>query len=307
MFDWLGDILSGMGDALSVVFEGLGADIAVDIWNALVEWIYTTIFDAVADLFTSMNNMGAEIFTLGWVNAVVRLFTLFGWALFAVGVAGAVFEVAIEAQTGKTSIQGAAINILKGFFACALVGVVPVELYKFCVSLQNSFAGDLTRIFAQGSTIGEIGGFVLSSVFSPPGSSEPFLKMLFFLLAFSYCAIKVFFANIKRGGILLIQIAVGSLYMFSVPRGYTDGFNQWCKQIAAICLTAFLQTTLLFLGMLTIQENLLLGIGIMLTANEVPRIAQQFGLDSSVRVNVSSVMYSTTSAMNLTKSLMRKP
>lgn len=59
--------------------------------------------------------------------------------------------------------------------------------------------------------------------------------------------------------------------------------------------------------MLTIQENLLLGIGIMLTANEVPRIAQQFGLDSSVRVNVSSVMYSTTSAMNLTKSLMRKP
>lgn len=309
MFDWLGDILSGMGDALSVVFEGLGADIAVDIWNALVEWIYTTIFDAVADLFTSMNNMGAEIFTLGWVNAVVRLFTLFGWALFAVGVAGAVFEVAIEAQTGKTSIQGAAINILKGFFACALVGVVPVELYKFCVSLQNSFAGDLTRIFAgaQGSTIGEIGGFVLSSVFSPPGSSEPFLKMLFFLLAFSYCAIKVFFANIKRGGILLIQIAVGSLYMFSVPRGYTDGFNQWCKQIAAICLTAFLQTTLLFLGMLTIQENLLLGIGIMLTANEVPRIAQKFGLDSSVRVNVSSVMYSTTSAMNLTKSLMRKP
>lgn len=309
MFDWLGDILSGMGDALSVVFEGLGADIAVDIWNALVEWIYTTIFDAVADLFTSMNNMGAEIFTLGWVNAVVRLFTLFGWALFAVGVAGAVFEVAIEAQTGKTSIQGAAINILKGFFACALVGVVPVELYKFCVSLQNSFAGDLTRIFAgaQGSTIGEIGGFVLSSVFSPPGSSEPFLKMLFFLLAFSYCAIKVFFANIKRGGILLIQIAVGSLYMFSVPRGYTDGFNQWCKQIAAICLTAFLQTTLLFLGMLTIQENLLLGIGIMLTANEVPRIAQQFGLDCSVRVNVSSVMYSTTSAMNLTKSLMRKP
>ena len=189
MFDWLGDILSGMGDALSVVFEGLGADIAVDIWNALVEWIYTTIFDAVADLFTSMNNMGAEIFTLGWVNAVVRLFTLFGWALFAVGVAGAVFEVTIEAQTGKTSIQGAAINILKGFFACALVGVVPVELYKFCVSLQNSFAGDLTRIFAgaQGSTIGEIGGFVLSSVFSPPGSSEPFLKMLFFLLAFSYC------------------------------------------------------------------------------------------------------------------------
>lgn len=297
MFDWLGDILSGLGDALSVVFEGVGADIAVDIWNALVEWIYNTVFDAVADLFTSMNNMGAEIFSLSWVNAVVRLFTLFGWALFTVGVVGAVFEVAIESQSGRVSIKGAALNVLKGFFACALIGVLPVELYKFCVSLQNSFAGDLTRIFssAQGATIGEIAVFILRAVFRLGTPSEPVLKLLFFLLAFSYCTIKVFFANIKRGGILLIQIAVGSLYMFSVPRGYTDGFNQWCKQVMAICLTAFLQTTLLFLGMLTLQDSMLMGLGIMLTANEVPRIAQQFGLDSSVRVNVSSMVYSTSS------------
>lgn len=94
--------------------------------------------------------------------------------------------------------------------------------------------------------------------------------------------------------------------MFSVPRGYTDGFNQWCKQVMAICLTAFLQTTLLFLGMLTLQDSMLMWLGIMLTANEVPRIAQQFGLDSSVRVNVSSMVYSTSSAINLAKNLMRK-
>ncbi len=308
MFDWLGDILSGMGDALSVVFDDLGANIVEDIWNALVEWIYNTIFDAVADLFTGMNNMGAEIFSLSWVNAVVRLFTLFGWSLFAVGVVGAVFETAIEAQTGRTSIRGTALNVLKGFFACALIGPLPVELYKFCVSLQNTFAGDLTRIFssAQGSTIGEIAAFILRTVFTMSEPATSILKMLFFLLAFSYCAIKIFFANIKRGGILLIQIAVGSLYMFSVPRGYTDGFNQWCRQIIAICLTAFLQTTLLFLGMLTMQDNLLLGLGIMLTANEVPRIAQQFGLDSSVKVNMSSVVYSTNSAVNLAKNLMKK-
>ena len=49
------------------------------------------------------------------------------------------------------------------------------------------------------------------------------------MIAFAYCVIKMFFANIKRGGILLIQIAVGSLYMFSVPRGYADGFNQWMQ------------------------------------------------------------------------------
>lgn len=53
------------------------------------------------------------------------------------------------------------------------------------------------------------------------------------------------------------------------------------------------------------QNNMLLGLGIMLAAGEVPRIAQQFGLDSSVRVNMSSVIYSTSSAVNLTRNLMK--
>ena len=95
-------------------------------------------------------------------------------------------------------------------------------------------------------------------------------------------------------------MAVGSLYMFSVPRGYQDGFNQWCKQITALCLTAFMQTTLLYLGLLTFPGNMLLGLGIMLASNEVPRIAQQ-----SVRVNMMSVVHATTTAVNLTRSVAR--
>ena len=93
--------------------------------------------------------------------------------------------------------------------------------------------------------------------------------------------------------------------MFSVPRGYADGFNQWMKQIAALCLTAFLQTTLLFLGLITFPDNMLLGLGIMLAANEVPRIAQQFGLDSSVKGNMMSVVHATTTAVNLSRSVAR--
>lgn len=45
------------------------------------------------------------------------------------------------------------INFLKGFFACSLFGVVPVELYKFCISLQNSFARDLTGLVAGGQSL----------------------------------------------------------------------------------------------------------------------------------------------------------
>lgn len=307
MFDWLGDIISGIGDSIGNVFETLGQQISNVIWNTMLQWFYETIYGAVADFFTMMGNMGADIFDLDWVKATIKLFTLFGWALFVAGVVVAIFDVAIEYQCGRANIKTTSINILKGFFACSLIGIVPVELYKFCISLQNTFSQDLSRIFAgtQSLDLASQSMSVLQVSFEVSTQVSFNLFNLLALIAFAYCVIKIFFANIKRGGILLIQMAVGSLYMFSVPRGYADGFNQWCKQIAALCLTAFMQTTLLFLGLLTFPTNMLLGLGIMLAANEVPRIAQQFGLDSSVKVNMMSVVHATTTAVNLTRSVAR--
>lgn len=289
------------------MFDTLGQQISNVIWNTMLQWFYETIYGAVADFFTMMGNMGADIFDLDWVKATIKLFMLFGWSLFIAGVVVAVFDVAIEYQCGRANIKTTAINILKGFFACSLIGIVPVELYKFCISLQNTFSHDLSRIFAGTQSLDLAGQStsVLQGSFAVSAQINFNLFNLLALIAFAYCVIKIFFANIKRGGILLIQMAVGSLYMFSVPRGYADGFNQWMKQVAAICLTAFMQTTLLYLGLLTFPGNMLLGLGIMLAANEVPRIAQQFGLDSSVKVNMMSVVHATTTAVNLARSVAR--
>ena len=307
MFDWLGDIFSGIGDAIGGVFDFLGEQISNVIWNTMLKWFYETIYNAVADFFSMMGNMGADIFDLDWIKATIKLFTLFGWALFIAGVVVAIFDVAIEYQHGRADIKTTAVNILKGFFACSLIGIVPVELYKFCISLQNTFSHDLARIFAGVQSLDLAGQStsVLQGSFMVAATAEYKLFNLLAMIAFAYCIIKIFFQNIKRGGILLVQMAVGALYMFSVPRGYADGFNQWCKQVIAICLTAFMQTTLLFLGLLTFPQNMLLGLGIMLAANEVPRIAQQFGLDSSVRVNMMSVVHATTTAVNLSRSVAR--
>lgn len=305
MFDWIGDLIDAIGDAIREAFELLGTQISNTIWNTMLKWFYETIYDAVADFFSMMGNMGADIFDLDWIKATILLFTYFGWALFAAGVVVAIFDVAIEYQNGRADIKSCAINILKGFFACSLIGVVPVELYKFCISLQNTFSHDLSAIFANGQSIDLAGTStsVLIGSFSVANNISFNLFNILALIAFGYCVVKIFFQNIKRGGILLVQMAVGALYMFSVPRGYNDGFVQWMKQVIAICLTAFMQTTLLFLGLLTFPGNMLLGLGIMLAANEVPRIAQQFGLDSSVRVNMMSVVHATTTAVNLTRSI----
>jgi hypothetical protein len=305
MFDWLGDIIGGIGGFFSDTFGWLGEQISAAIWDTMLGWFYTAIYDAIAEFFTTMGNLGVEMYELEWVRAAVHLFYLFGWALFGVGVVTAIFDVAIEAQTGRVNIKTAGLNILKGFMAASLITVVPLELYKFCITLQNTFAGDLTRVFAGQQSLGlsQTSMSVLEGSFAVRADVTFSVFNILAMIALAYCVIKIFFANLKRGGILLIQMAVGSLYLFSVPRGYTDGFNQWCKQIVALCLTAFMQTTLLFMGLITFSQNMLLGLGIMLSASEVPRIAQQFGLDTTVRFNVMNVVHATTTAVNLTRSV----
>lgn len=303
MFDWINSIIEGISTALQDMMGGLAEEVASSIWNTMLLWFYETIYGAAADFFTLIGNMGADLFALSWVQATIRLFTLFGWTLFVAGCVVAVFDVAIESQSGRASVKTTALNVLKGFFACSLIGVVPVELYKFCISLQNTFAGDLAALFAgeQSMSLAELCLTVLQGGFSAGNLAGNVLVTLLCMIAFAYSVVKIFFANIKRGGILLIQMTVGALYMFSVPRGYTDGFVGWMKQVAALCLTAFLQTTMLFLGLLTFPGNMLLGIGVMLAANEVPQIAQQFGLDTTMRVNVMSAFYSTLMAVNSAK------
>jgi large-conductance mechanosensitive channel len=306
IFDWLGDIISGMGDAIGNAFTGISDSIIDAILNRFIQWLFKSIYDGIANFFTQISNMGTEIFDLSWVQAVVKLFSLFGWSLFVVGVVVSAFDLAIEYQTGRANIKTTALNWIKGFMAVSLFTITPIELYKFCVSLQNTFAKDLVTIAAgeQYVSLGSLATKVLVSSFNPGGAMiSAGLFELVTLIALGFCVFKIFFDNIKRGGILLIQLAVGSLYMFSIPRGYGDGFNNWTKQVFALCLTAFLQTTLLFLGLLSWSTNMLLAIGIMMSAAEVPRIAQQFGLDTSVKVNVMSAVHMGTSAVNLVKAV----
>ena len=71
MFDWLGDIFSGIGDAIGGVFDFLGEQISNVIWNTMLKWFYETIYNAVADFFTMMGNMGADIFAVSYTHLCI--------------------------------------------------------------------------------------------------------------------------------------------------------------------------------------------------------------------------------------------
>lgn len=271
-------------------------------WQESLDYIYGELLKFFGEFFASMNNMGAEIFDLSWIKAIVLLFSYIGWALFLVGIVVAVFDVAIKAADGKADIKDTALNIIKGFMAVGLFTVLPVELYKLSISLQALFGSELASLLqVQGSSIGTLAQAAINSSYF----KYSVLFNIFLLIALGYCIIKIFFANIKRGGILLILIAVGSLYMFSVPRGMTDGFIGWTKQVIALCLTAFLQTTMLMAGLITWSTDVLLGIGIMLAASEVPRIAEKFGLDTSSKVNFMSTIYTAKAVIGMGQSVAR--
>ena len=305
MFDWISDAIDWIGDGISSLWDntiGSAVDTITDaIWDVMFEWLFNLIYGAVADLFEFINASTSSIFALSWVQSFIALFHSLAWMLFVCGLIVAVFDTAIAYESGQANIKNTCLNVLKGFMAASLVTVVPQRLYSFCVNLQGTFSSDLLGNFISGTTttVADSGLTVIMAL-----AMDVSLFSLFFIILFGYCTVKVVFSNIKRGGIMLCQIAVGSLYLFGIPRGYTDGFYSWCKQVIATCLTAFLQTTILYLGLLTYTQHALLAVGICLSANEVPRIAQMFGLDTSVRVNMMSVSHTVSmgaKAVNMIK------
>ena len=285
------------------------------ILGQIVDWFYGQVVGFLGNFFAEMGNMGVELFEMSWVQSIVLFFSYLAWALYGTGLVVACFECGIEYSSGRGNIRETALNAIKGFMAVSLFTVVPVRLYELSVTLQGQLTAGIT---GYGASIGDVASDImqefsavesLTDLTSGPflgfGSITSGIMILFCIILMAYAIIKVFFANLKRGGILLIQIAVGSLYMFSVPRGYTDGFIQWCKQIIGLCLTAFLQATILIAGLMVFKDHALLGLGLMLSAGEIPRIAGAFGLDTTTRANIMSAVYTAQAAVNTTRTVVQ--
>lgn len=287
--------------------------VASTVMDDLIDWFYGQLVGFLGNFFAQMGNMGVELFDLEWVQAVILFFSKLAWALFAVSLVVRAFECGIEYASGRANLQQTALDMIKGFFAVSLFTTVPVQLYALSVSLQGTLSVGLT---GSDTTIGEVGQQIITDLSEIDSLADMIdnryfglgvitspLMILFCVILMAYAVIKVFFANLKRGGILLIQIAVGSLYMFSIPRGYIDGFVQWMKQVIGLCLTAFLQSTILVAGLMVFKDHALLGLGLMLSAGEVPRIAGTFGLDTTTRANIMSAVYTAQAAINTTRTI----
>ena len=135
--------------------------VADTVLGQITDWVYGQIVGFLGSFFAQMGNMGADLFEMEWVQAIVMFFSCLAWALYVTGLVVAGFECGIEYQNGRGSIRETGVNALKGFFAASLFSTVPVELYRLCVSLQASLTRGLS---GSGETFGEAAQRILSSL-----------------------------------------------------------------------------------------------------------------------------------------------
>ena len=69
--------------------------VADTVLGQIVDWIYGQIIGFLGNFFSAMGNMGAELFEMAWVQAIVQFFFQFGWALYGVGLVVAVIDCGI--------------------------------------------------------------------------------------------------------------------------------------------------------------------------------------------------------------------
>ncbi len=286
------NILSGI--VLDIILDGLKG---------------TAAFAAagVTQLISFNNNTIDSLFSNSAVTSFLSLVEVLGSILFLFGVGFSFADWAVKKQDNiSDSVMDTFKNMFLGFFALLGFISIPILLIKFtneiCLQLTSNMSSDTMKYFWDEITTLE---FSSSSPFDIVSTYWTKFLELFYVIIMFVCVVRLFFANIKRGGILLILIFICPFHLFSVPRGYTDSFFSWCKQVIGLCITAFIQNFLVTLSFVAFAFSgnmvfdMVVSAGVALSAFEAPRILTQFGLDTSMRTNVSQAIYGVSGAMNI--------
>lgn len=281
-------------------FGWLFSDLLPHIMSALsfgVDWLIQYNNSLIEKLFEN--------------SAVIAFFSVTSFVGGIMYVAGVGFAFANFTLDNKNDGAGQVTDLIKNCFvgltAFFSYTTVPVLFLRFtnelCSLLCRSFAAFNFESRVAGLLSGDDYDSLLSNTFRTP---EFFLAVYVIIMFVAVC--KVFFSNIKRGGILVTLVFVCSFHLFSIPRGYTDAFWSWCKQTAGVCITAFMQNFLIALSFFVVSvygvsntTTLVLSVGVALSASEVPRILQQFGLDSSMRANISQAIFATSGIVSIAR------
>lgn len=290
-----------------MVFQSIIVGLITALLNAETAKPLTSFAAQLSTDIIAMNNdFTTSLFDNSVVTSFLWFISIVGSIFFVFGIGFAFSEWAIDCNEngGSANILSTFKNSIIAFAALSGFASLPILLLKWINDITNILCSALTGTNLESSMNNMWTKIEDLNFFSGWGS--PIMSIIILI-----CIVRVFLANLKRGGIMLTLITVGSLHIFSIPRGYTDAFWSWCKQIIGVCITSFMQNLLLIMGMIVYVNSdmdtfdLVLGAGVMLSATEVPRILQQFGLDTSMKTNVSQAIFGVSGIVNIASAFMR--
>ena len=299
---FLSDIWDGIKDIVTSLGIFVEALLTGQLWSLLFTTIINLIGDNVGDIcmkIISLADGTEDLFKTDVAQILVGFSKLFGFMLWIIGFIIATAELVINHKSNRLisdSLRDYAMNTFKSFLGVTYFTIVPVPLYMLISKLAVKICNVLINTGEVGTNFNEIQFDFLPSD----------LLWLIFLIAVLFSGLKVLFSFIKRGGVLMILILVGSVHMINIPRGYWDAFWSWCRQIIALCITQFCQMALFCAGLSVILSGVMVsfstfiaGLSMMLAAAEVPRIAERYGMDTSLKGNAAGAVQTVAMAARM--------
>ncbi|MEE1155668.1 MAG: DUF6045 family protein [Acutalibacteraceae bacterium] len=280
-----------------------------------MDFFYNSGAERLSQLVSSFLAIYLEIFRYGildlfsrnFIVSIVSSFRTLGWVLFSAGFVIALLEYIIEAQSSGDGDGWVKLsfNTAKGFIFCSCFASIPIMLINFfsgvCSDMAKNMSGGLYSVLFEfanytsglswAENLTQSLGFSAVITTTTASSTNVFIGLIAVILVIVF-GFGVVMSNISRAGALLTLILVGVFHAFSIPRGYLDSATGWCKQVIGLVFTHFMQNLLLLTGFYIFSTGTGLvtffsGIGTMFAANMVPKIAQQFSLDTSIKGNIS--------------------
>lgn len=301
---FLKDIWQGLKDAVNILGLIWEAILTGQLLSLLVAALITIIGNGNSDLVLNIINYADStetLFQLPIGQILVGFSQKFGFMLWIIGFIIATAEIIINHKSNHLigdSLHDYTINTFKSFLAVIFFTVLPVPLFLFVTEIATIIC---SPILESGVYAGKIDFNNLHWDMTPSD-----LMVLIFFIALLFAGLKVLFSFIKRGGILMILILVGSVHMINLPRGHWDSFWSWCRQIIALCVTQFCQMALFCTGIAVFSAShqtsfalFLVGLSLTLAAAEVPRIAERYGMDTSFKGNAAGAVQTITTVARM--------
>lgn len=285
-------------------------------FNAGENYFSELVNSVLTAWFQMFNTAALNLFSQSFVIEIMNAFKMLGCTLFSAGFIIALLEYLIEASDGKGEWHNLVFNTTKGVVFATCFVTIPLSFFNFTnevnVMMSYSMSGGLYDTLASTNDGVIRTQTLMSTFFSGSAQSGNALIVIITMIIIIVFGFKIMLDNVSRAGSLFVLIIFGSLHAFSIPRGYIDSSVGWCKQVLGLCLTNVVENILMITGFYiwttgTSLPTYLAGIGALCAATLVPRLAQQFSVDTSIKANISQAMFMSSMIMNTSTRLLGSP